>query len=50
MVVALVFAACLAVYAVCFWLTFGELERREAQRAFTRTTRTQEAREGPRTG
>ena len=41
MVVAFVFAACLAVYAVCFWPTFGELERREAQPAFKRATRNQ---------
>ena len=44
MMVALVFAACLVIYAICFWLTFGELERGEAQLTFKRTIHTQQAR------
>jgi hypothetical protein len=50
MVVAFVFAACLVVYAICFWLAFGELERREAQAACKPTIHGQPAHKGPQTG
>jgi len=50
MVVAFVFAVCLVVYAICFWLTFGELERWEGQAAFKPTIHAQQARKGPQTG
>jgi hypothetical protein len=50
MVVAFVFAACLVVYAICFWLTFGELERREAQATCKRTIHGGQAHKGPQTG
>jgi hypothetical protein len=50
MLVAFVFAACLAIFAMCFWLTFGELEQREAQRVSKRTLHGRQVSKGSQTG